>query len=251
MKRNHEIVVLSKGAYARTLRIYSPKKATRAIITHDGISAFERDGIFDLLKRCAKNTAFVAIDAAPSRLDDYFPFRTENPNYSETAFGGNAERYRDYFFGTVLPYLDKRFGYAEYAMLGYGAGAAATLYFAAAEHAHPHVTAYGILCAPLFVAPESFSEFLNGAKFADARYYVYSDKSNFREQTITAPDALYSASAVSIAAALQRCGVRRVSLEINNVAPDRPDAPLLPHFFITNAFANEFTRATPHASARE
>lgn len=42
-KRDYEIVVLSKGAFARTVRVFSPKKADRAILMHDGQNAF-RDG---------------------------------------------------------------------------------------------------------------------------------------------------------------------------------------------------------------
>lgn len=251
MKRNHEIVVLSKGAYARTVRIYSPKKATRAIITHDGQTAFAQNGIFDLLRSCTKNTALVAIDATPTRLDDHFPFRTENVDCIDSPFGGNADQYRDYVTQTLLPYLDKRFGYAEYAVIGYGSGAAATLYLADAAHAHPRVTTYGIFCAPLFVAPEGFSRFLNDTKFADARYYVYSDGANFREQAVTAPNALYSASAVSIAAALQRCGVRSVSLQINNGEPNESETPLLPYLFTTQALINEFMRPIRHVPTRE
>lgn len=248
MKRDHEIVVLSKGAYARTVRIYSPKKATRAIITHDGQTAFEKNGVFDILKRRVKNIALIAIDGAPSRLDDYFPYRTQKTEYSDNAFGGYAEKYREYVMQTVIPYLDKRFGYAEYAMLGYAAGAAATLFFADSAHSHPRVTAYGIFCAPLFVAPDEFSRFLTGTRFADASYRIYTDKTNFREQTITAPDALYSASAVSIAAALQRCGVNKISLEINN--DEQTDVTELQRHSLAVEFATEFANAKYRSSTR-
>ena len=90
MKRKYEIAVLSKGAYARTVRLYVPQKADRAIIMHDGQNVFyDEDAAYkkswraiDALKAAGvKNTAIIGIDSVgATRYDDYLPFPTSSTN---------------------------------------------------------------------------------------------------------------------------------------------------------------------------
>ena len=71
MKRKYEIAVISKNGYARTVRIYAPKSADRAIIMHDGKNVFyDEDAVYkkswralDALKSAGvKNTAIIGVD---------------------------------------------------------------------------------------------------------------------------------------------------------------------------------------------
>lgn len=183
MKRKYEIAVLSMGGFARTLRIFSPKKADRAIIMHDGQNVFyDSDATYkkswralELLKsQGIKNTAVIGIDSTATREYDYMPFPFESAEkYGMKLVGGRADQYMSYLEQIVIPYLDKRFGFKFYGMLGSSAGALATLYFAARQN--PRVKAYGIFSCPLFVSPEAFKSFFATAKFdKDAYYGIYS-----------------------------------------------------------------------------
>ncbi len=228
MKRKYEIAVLSKGDYARTLRIYAPKKATRAIIMHDGQNVFsDEDAAFkmswralDILKECnAKNTAIVGIDSAATREDDYLPFPTELEKYGLKRSGGKTDKYCDYISETVIPYLQKRFGFSHYAMLGSSAGATATLYYAARKD--PRIKAYGMFSTPLFVSPAAFDKFFAEATFdKNASYYVYcggNETEDVGEYTKMIPD-LYVDSAHILIKSLRRGGATAIRARFENAA---------------------------------
>ncbi|MDE6617795.1 MAG: hypothetical protein K2K13_02070 [Clostridiales bacterium] len=182
MKRKYEIAVLSKGGFARTVRIYAPKKADRAIIMHDGQNVFyDEDASYKKSWRALnalkaeniKNTAIIGIDSTVTREFDYVPFPVENAEkYGIKQVGGKADEYMAYLEEIIIPYLDKRFGFKFYGMLGSSFGGLATLYFAARKN--PRVKAYGMFSTPLFVSPDAFTEFFKTASFdTDAYYKVY------------------------------------------------------------------------------
>ncbi|MCH5155155.1 MAG: hypothetical protein J1F69_00970 [Clostridiales bacterium] len=181
MKRKYEIAVLSRGGFARTVRIYAPKKADRAIIMHDGQNLFEDENatykkswrVLDALKaENIKNTAIIGIDSQGTREYDYLPFPCELKDlgkYHIRLVGGRADEYMAYITEIIIPYLDKRFNYKFYGMLGSSAGGLATLYFAA--KAHSRFKAYGIFSAPLFVSPNAFKKFFDESTFDKNAYY--------------------------------------------------------------------------------
>lgn len=231
MKRKYEIAVLSKGAFARTVRIYAPKKADRAVIMHDGQNAFyDSEASFkkswralDLLKtEGIKNTAVIGIDSTSTRDDDYMPFPTELEKYGLRVSGGKAETYADYIEQIVLPYLDKRFSFKYYGLLGSSAGALATLYMASRKN--PKIKAYGMYSTPLFVCPKAHAEFLNGAEFdCNAIYHVYTGGS---ERTDEVPDPvicervpqLFVDDAFTLVNALRKGGAKNIILDMNNTS---------------------------------
>ncbi|MCH5165947.1 MAG: hypothetical protein J1G01_06055 [Clostridiales bacterium] len=181
MKRKYEIAVVSRGAFARTLRIYAPKKADRAIIMHDGQNVFrDEDAAYkkswraiDVLKsENIKNTAIIGIDCAATRDDDYLPFPSELEEYGVAACGGKADVYADYIEQKIIPYLDKRFGFRFYGMLGSSFGGQATLYIATRKN--ERIKAYGMYSTPLFFNAKAFGKYLETASFdADCFYHVY------------------------------------------------------------------------------
>lgn len=231
MKRKYEIAVLSKGAFARTVRIYAPKKADRAIIMHDGQNAFcdseasfkKSWRVLDLLKaEGIKNTAVIGIDSTPTRDDDYMPFPTELEKYGLPVSGGKADIYADYIEQTVLPYLDKRFNFKYYGLLGSSAGALATLYIASRKNTK--IKAYGMYSTPLFVCPKAHAEFLNSLKLnEDAFYHVYTGGS---ERTDEVPDPeicarvpqLFVDDAFTLVNSLRNGGAKNIILDMNNTS---------------------------------
>lgn len=226
MKRQYEITVLSKGAFARTVRIYSPKKADRAIIMHDGQNVFyDSEAAFgmswrmlDALKALKlKNVAIIGIDNTPTRDNDYTPFRSELDEYGIAPFGGNADAYCDYISQTVIPYLDKRFGYKFYGMLGSSAGAIATLYYA--TKTDERVKAYGMFSTPLFVSPKAFGELFDECKVdGSAMYRVYvggSETEDIGEYSKLIPD-LYVDDAHTLVKMLRAKGVTDLRMRLEN-----------------------------------
>ncbi|MCH5158013.1 MAG: hypothetical protein J1F33_02330 [Clostridiales bacterium] len=227
MKRKYEIAVLSMGDYARTLRIYAPKSADRAIIMHDGQNVFyDEDAAYkkswrtlDLIKECgAKNTAIIGIDCTETRLDDYLPFPIELEQFGKKA-GGNTDVYCDYISSTVFPYLEKRFNFKHYAMLGSSAGSTATLYYAAKKD--PKIKAYGLFSPPLFLCPSAFDKFLNETKFdSAASYYVYvggKETADAGEYSKLIPD-LYVDAAHILVKGLRRGGATSIRARLENDA---------------------------------
>lgn len=229
MKRKYEIAVLSKGGFARTVRIYAPKKADRAIIMHDGQNAFyDEDASYkkswralDLLKAThIKNTAIIGVDSVgATRMDDYLQFPSSLADYGMAEIGGGkANIYFDFIETILLPYLDKRFGFNRYAMLGSSAGALATLGFA--ERKIPRVKAYGLFSTPLFVNKKSYAEFLEKSTFDDtAQYLVYVggdeyDQADLRE----AESSMYVDDAFTVVKALRKSGAKNIKLRLENTA---------------------------------
>lgn len=226
MKRKYEIVVLSLGAYARTLRIYSPKKAVRAVIMHDGQNVFyDEDAAFkkswraiDALKAAgAKDTAVIGIDCVPAtRTDDYLPYAAECEKYGVVG-GGNADTYAEFLCRTVLPYLDKRFGYKLYGLLGSSAGAIATMYLA--TKGIDKFRAYGMFSLPLFVSPDAFSKLFEKKPFAsDAMYRIYTggnETESSSKYSSLIPD-LYVEGAHTIVTALRKSGATDIKSTFDN-----------------------------------
>ncbi len=224
--RKYEIAVLSKGAFARTVRIYSPKHADRALIMHDGQNAFDDADasygkswrMLDAVRALGiKNVAIIGIDSTTTRLNDYIPFPSELEKYGFPNFGGNAEVYFDYLESIILPYLDKRFGYGRYAMLGSSAGAIATLCFAARKPAK--FSAYGMFSTPLFLSGDAFDRFLNAAQFdASALYRIYTGgservgKPEYGEQV----ENMFVADAFKLTDALRNKGIKDLTLAVDN-----------------------------------
>ncbi len=229
MKRPYEVVILSRGDFARTVRIYAPKKADRAIIMHDGQNVFrDCDASYgkswraiDIMKETgAKNTAVIGIDSVDAtRMDDYLPFPSELDKYGVKIGGGKANIYSDYLENTVLPYLDKRFGFAFYGMLGSSAGALATIDFAARKNSR--FKAYGMFSTPIFVSPAAYGKFFNSATFdAAAAYYVYvggSESEDAGEFSSLVPQA-YVDSAFLVTNMLRKSGATNIDLMLKNTA---------------------------------
>lgn len=230
MKRKYEIAVLSKGGFARTVRIFAPKKADRAVIMHDGQNVFyDNDATFkkswrvlDMLNAAhIKNTAVIGIDSTASRNYDYMPYPTELAEYGIPVSGGGADAYADYLEQIIVPYLDKRFGFSSYAMLGSSAGALFTLYFAARKN--PRFKAYGLFSTPLFVSPNAFEKFLEQPSFDKNAYYKIYAGGN--EQTGELPDPalaekesqMFVSDSYTVTDALRKSGVVELDLTVNNV----------------------------------
>ncbi len=219
--RKYEIAVISKGAFARTVRIYAPKKATRAVIMHDGQNVFDdADASYgkswhalDILKAAgAKNTAIIGIDSiSATRTDDYMPFPAE---FGDVGSGGaNCETYADYISEILLPYLDKRFGFERYAMLGSSAGAMFTLYYAARQD--KRISAYGLFSTPLFPCKTASEKFLTESSFApDAYYCVYTGGN---ENVDGATPDLFVDDAFTVVKSLRRSGAKNIDLLFDNV----------------------------------
>lgn len=223
-KRAYEVAVLSKGAFARTVRIYSPKKADRVIIMHDGQNAFY-DGeaaygmswrALDALKLGGiKNTAIVGIDSVPStRYDDYLPFPSPS---AAPQTGGKARVYIEYILGTVLPYLKKRFGYDKFGMIGSSAGALATL--AVAAEPQKEFNAYGMYSTPLFACGDAYDEFFATASFdGDACYRVFcGGNEDIAEERGKTPQ-LFVDDAHKLINGLRRGGARNIIYDFDNRA---------------------------------
>lgn len=230
MKRKYEIAVLSRADFARTVRIYSPKNADRAIIMHDGQNSFyDSDATFgkswralDALKTLGvKNTAVIGIDSqAATREDDYLPFPNELTQYGVAQTGGKADIYLDYVLMTVMPYLEKRFGYKFYGMIGSSCGAIITL--TAAARRDKRIKAYGLFSTPLLVSPAAFDGFFEQAQFdADAYYKIYTGGSEVvvpdacTDQTMAEKTpAMFMADAFRVATELKAHGANRIDLSL-------------------------------------
>lgn len=223
--RKYEVVVLSMGAFARTLRIYSPKNADRAIIMHDGQNAFyDSDASFgkswrmlDCLKsQNIKNTAIIGIDSTPTRDYDYMPFPSELEEYGMKTMGGGAKLYADFIDSIVIPYLNNRFGFKRYAMLGSSAGALITLYFAARQNTQ--VSAYGTFSTPLFVSPKAFNDFFINSSFSPESYYQIYTGGNECTDEINHPELMkdmFVSDACVLIQQLRKHGCKNVSLSID------------------------------------
>lgn len=230
-KRIYEIAVLAKGGYARTLRIYSPKNADRAVVMHDGQNVFDDQTAAykkswraaDILKQAGiKNTAIVGIDCAPTREDDYTPFANELGEYGVKPSGGKADLYCDYIRSIVIPYLDGRFKYKMYGMLGSSAGALATVAFAALKH--PKFKAYGMFSAPLFLSPAAFDGMFTPDVFpADAMYRIYAgglealDEIPDSDKRAAIPQ-MFVDDAFTLCNAVRRCGATDLKLYMDQSA---------------------------------
>ncbi|MDE6029690.1 MAG: hypothetical protein K2F90_05185 [Clostridiales bacterium] len=229
MKRKYEIAVLSKGGFARTVRIYAPKKADRAIIMHDGQNVFyDEDATYkkswralDAFKAAGiKNTAIIGIDSTATRDYDYMPFPSELDEYGIPTTGGKADAYMEYLEEIIIPYLDKRFGFKFYGMLGSSNGGLATLYFAARKNAR--VKAYGLFSTPLFVSPKAFAEFFKTATFdADAYYKVYvggNEITTDKPELMKIEEQSFVTDSYVITDELRKSGVVDLDLTVTNVA---------------------------------
>ncbi len=226
MKRKYEIAVISKAGYARTVRIYAPKKADRAVIMHDGQNVFnDADAMYGKSWRAVealealgiRNTAIIGIDSVEaSRRNDYLPFPNELGEYGMAPSGGFADAYMQYIEDGIMPYLEKRFGFGAYGMLGSSAGALVTLYYAARHDAR--FKAYGLFSAPIFFSPSAFDEFFAKTEFPDAYYEVYVG-GNEQTDKIDPPEAvpdLYVGYAFKLTAALRKSGIKRLHLTVEN-----------------------------------
>lgn len=228
MKRIYEIAVLSKGAYARTLRMYVPKKADRAIIMHDGQNVFcDDEAVFKKSMRAAealralsvKNTAIIGIDCAPTRLDDYMPIPSELTAVGMPSAGGHCDRYADFIEQTVIPYLDTRFKFKKYGMLGTSAGGAATLYFASRRL--EKMIAYAAFSVPLFFGHKGYAQFFSEAEFIkDAHWQIYvggdEHAGNFTDPALQAKEPrLYVNDAFMLVNELRNKGISDVSLTLD------------------------------------
>ncbi|MDE6200665.1 MAG: hypothetical protein K2M47_02125 [Clostridiales bacterium] len=231
MKRKYEIAVLSRGGFARTVRIYAPKKADRAIIMHDGQNVFyDADATYkkswralDALKaENVKNTAIIGIDSTNTREYDYLPFPFElSERYGMKLVGGRADEYMAYLDEIIIPYLDKRFGFKFYGMLGSSAGGLATLYFAARKN--PRVKAYGMFSTPLFICPKAFAEFFKTATFdTDGYYKVYTggaeSTGSVGPELAEQESQLFVTDGYVLNDALRKSGVKNLDLTVTNTA---------------------------------
>ena len=247
-KRDYEIVVLSKGAFARTARIFSPKKADRAILMHDGQNAF-RDGdaaygmswrALDALKKNGiKNTAVIGIDSVPStRYDDYLPFPVDAVFKASATpqTGGRAQVYVDYILSTVIPYLKKRFGYTKLGMVGSSAGALATL--AVAAERPSEICAYGMFSDPLFACGDAYDKFFDGAKFdGDACYRVFCGGSEDIAEERGKTPQLFVDDAHTLINGLRRGGARDITYRFDNRAEHNEKAWREPFAELLKAFS--------------
>ncbi|MCH5162942.1 MAG: hypothetical protein J1G38_05585 [Clostridiales bacterium] len=219
--RKYEIAVVSKNGYARTVRIYAPKNADRAVIMHDGQNVFyDSDATYkkswralDALKSLGiKNTAVIGVDSAVTRELDYPPFPNE---VTDRRLGGGAEAYMSYVDDGLIPYLDGRFAFKSYAMVGSSFGALSTLYYAARNN--KRFKAYGILSAPLFVSPKAFTDFFDNSEFdADGFYEIYTGGSENVEEYPIDVSTMFVHDAFTIADALRKSGVKRLRLTVEN-----------------------------------
>lgn len=250
MKRKYEIAVLSMGGYARTVRIYAPKKTDRAVIMHDGQNVFDDSTaafgkswrVLDTLKRCAiKNTAIIGIDSVATRDDDYMPFPSELENVGIKKCGGNAGMYADYIERIIIPYLDKRFGFEFYGMLGSSAGALATLTVAARKNAR--IKAYGMYSTPLFVSASAFDRYLPTASFdANAFYHVYVGGNEVTgevpENLLQKESQLFVDDSFKLTNALRAGGAQNIRLDMINSAGHDELAWRVPSTAFFSAFAS-------------
>lgn len=240
MKRKYEIAVISRGAFARTVRIYAPKKADRAVIMHDGQNVFcDAEATYgksmkaiETLKSCGvKNTAVIGVDAGPAREEFYMPFPAETGEKR----GGKCALYCEYLSKTLLPYLDKRFGFKKYAMFGSSCGALATMYYASLGD--ERFKAYAMLSTPLFSADNAHANFLSSAKFDSRAYYVVYAGGN---EQVALPDSdaqnvsqAFVDDAFALTNALRKSGATDVTTTINGPAVHDETAwiPLEREFF--------------------
>ena len=232
MKRKYEIAVLSRGGFARTVRMYVPKKADRAIIMHDGQNLFEDEiatykkswrALDALNAENIKNTAIIGIDSEGTREYDYMPFPCELTgleNFNIKLVGGRADEYMAYLTEIIIPYLDKRFNFKFYGMLGSSAGGLATLYFAANKH--PKFKAYGMFSTPLFVSTAAFEKFFSETEFdKDAYYKIYtggSETTGDLPQELAEEEArMFVRDSYKIMDELRGHGIKDIDLSINNL----------------------------------
>ena len=231
MKRKYEIAVVSRGAFARTVRIYAPKKADRAIIMHDGQNVFrDEDAAYKKSWRAIdvlnseniKNTAVIGIDCAPTRDDDYLPFPSELGQYGVAAGGGKADVYADYIEQKIIPYLDQRFGFRFYGMLGSSFGGQMTLYFASRKN--ERMKAYGMYSTPLFFNAKAFGEYLRSASFDEnCFYHVYTGGSEKvgriqDEALLQKASQCFVDDSFTIVNALRKSNVKDIKLDVINQA---------------------------------
>ena len=232
MKRIYEIAVLSKGAFARTVRIYAPKRATRAIIIHDGQNVFcDNDATYkkswravEVLKSAGiKNTAIIGIDSIEAtRIDDYLPFHTELDAYGYPTHGGGEGVYSDYIEQIIIPYLDKRFGFEFYGRLGSSAGAIATIGMACRKN--NRIKAYGMFSPPLFFCPTAYDKLFDTKPFdSAAQYLVYTGGNERIERTPSKEfndltPGLFVNDAFKLVNGLRKSGVQNIKLLLENTA---------------------------------
>lgn len=229
MKRKYEIAVLSKGGFARTVRIYAPKHADRAIIMHDGQNVFyDEDATYkkswralDVLKaESINNTAIIGIDSVKTRDFDYMPFPSELDKYGIPTKGGKADAYMAYLNDIIIPYLDKRFGFKFYGMLGSSNGALATLYFAAKKH--QRIKAYGLFSTPLFASPAAFGKFFDEVSFDKNAYYkVYtggSEVTTDKPELMELEQQMFVTDSYTLTDVLRKNGVTDLDLTVTNTA---------------------------------
>ena len=163
--RKYEIVVLSKGAFARTLKIYAPRKAERAVIVCDGTDAVDIF-IAALESLRIKNTAVIALEGAQSQLD-FLPFDPAEGN-------GEAQAFYEFLSDAAIPYLDKRFGFGFYGVFGAGTSGIAAIH--AATKKRNNLEAFAALSAPYFCGGTNLNAFLKDNDFADAFYYIFTNR---------------------------------------------------------------------------
>ena len=244
--RKYEIAVVSKNGYARTVRIYAPKKADRAVIMHDGQNAFyDSDASYgkswrtlDALKSLGiKNTAVIGVDSTAMREDDYLPFPTD-PELGKIR-GGNAKAYMDFIDDGLLPYLDKRFSFKLYGMIGSSLGALATLFYAARNN--KKFTAYGLLSTPMFVSAKAYDDFLESATFDTDSFYEIYVGGNERYDGSDKISDLYVGDAFRLTKALREHGVKKLRLNVENEGVHDENCWREPH----KRFLAEFAKIVP------
>lgn len=212
MKRKYEIAVISKGDFAKTIRIYNAKKADTAIIALDCQSFFTGDAAKTVFSACKrKKLALIGVDGSDGKFYEFLPFESENTVNGLPPCGGGADALADYLTTALVPYLDKRFGFKRFAVFGRSLSSAAALY--TAQKGSGLIFAYGLSDAPLFISPSAFDKLLKSSKPDSARYYIYcTANAEYLPENI--PQKAYAASAVAIAAALADNDIQNITLDI-------------------------------------
>lgn len=207
MKRNYEIAVVSRGGFARTVRIFGGKNSKTAVIVLDGASLFTGEHKF-LFKKAAKlRTAIVGIDRTDG-VGEFLPFAPENTAVTQKTACG-AEAFSLYVTETLIPYLKKRFYIERFLLTGHLLSAATVLYIAGTQS---DVSAFSMTDPPLFVSPVAFEEYLKRAAFRQAAYRVACTE-NPALLPDGVPRSVYAVGAVSIVAALTDRGIAHIELQ--------------------------------------